>query len=160
MEAGHRPPGQSRPNPVRYFFAVFDGLGASAFTAVATIELPSIRYRIETGDPVVIEPSRWVVVSSLNDISPPFFPDFVMTSVEASTDLTTPSTEWVAADAGFADLDELDAGFAVWANAEPETASAPASINAVSVYRMRVSLLWAATLRRCPSFQPSHLSPS
>ena len=26
-----------------YFFAVFAGFGASAFTAVATIELPSIR---------------------------------------------------------------------------------------------------------------------
>jgi hypothetical protein len=30
-------------HPVRYFLAVFDAFGASALTAVATMELPSIR---------------------------------------------------------------------------------------------------------------------
>jgi hypothetical protein len=84
----------------------------------------------------VIEPSFWVVESSLKVISPPFFPDFVMTSEDASTDLTTPWTECVAADvdfaaAGFAAV--LWADFEVCANAIPEVASTPASINAVSV---------------------------
>jgi len=38
-------PGDSNPAPTQttYFLAVFAGFGASAFTAVATIELPSMR---------------------------------------------------------------------------------------------------------------------
>jgi hypothetical protein len=121
-----------------------------AETAVATIVLPSVWYLTVTFDPTATAPSFCVDPFIENVMSPPFFPDFVITSVLLSIDFTVPLVECVAVELLLLFAADFVAGFAC-ALAVVAAAIEHAAANARAVINGRMSVL--------PFHGPLHTAP-